>query len=64
MKKDLVNQIMNIRSNWTLQDFAEAYQDEWDTLPTNLEECQEKMESYIFHTYDTSYIQELIENEK
>ena len=54
---------MSIRNNWTVRDYDEAYSDQWDEVPTTVKECQEKMEEEIFHSYDTEYIKECIENE-
>jgi hypothetical protein len=62
-KVDLVNKLMSTRKDWTIQDFKDAYEDEWDEIPSTLKECHEKMEEYINNTYEYSYIQECIDNE-
>ena len=64
MKKlDLVAMLMNIRKDWTLVDYNEAYGDEWTKVPSNVKDCQEMMEEYISATYDIKYITECIQNE-
>jgi hypothetical protein len=63
MKNKLVSELMSIRKDWTIQDFKDAYEDEWDFIPNTLEECHKKMEEYVYHTYDSDYIQECIDNE-
>ena len=60
----LVNRLMQLRESWTLQDYKEAYEDQWDEIPNSLEECRHRMEEFITHTYDESYIKECIENEE
>lgn len=60
----LTQQLVDIRKNWTERDFKEAYSDEWDFMPDNLEEMFERMGDHIFHTYDIDYIKECIEEEK
>jgi len=60
----MIDQLLKIRKDWTIQDFKDAYADEWDEIPETLKECHERMEEYIHHTYDEDYIQECIENEK
>ena len=57
-------ELVELRKDWTLQDYVEAYEDEWvDEMPNNVEECRKKMLSYIENTYDEEYIEECIENE-
>ena len=63
-KGDLVNELCDIRRNWTHRDYVDAYDDEWEYVPLNTNECMVIMEEYIFHTYDADYIKEVIENEK
>ena len=60
---DLVSKLLEIRSNWTLEDYRESYADEWDEMPTTVKECKETMEEYIYHTYDLDYLKEVIETE-
>ncbi len=62
-RKKLIKQLMEIRSNWTLQDFIDAYEDEWDEIPKTIEECKTDMEDHISYTYDTSLIKECIHDE-
>ena len=61
---ELVNKLMQLRESWTIQDFKDAYEDQWDKIPNSLEECREKMEEFITLTYDESYIIECIESEE
>ena len=62
---ELVDKLMAIRKDWTIQDYKEAYDDgEWDVIPDTVPECLEKMEEHIYWRYDMDYIQECIENEK
>ena len=64
MRELLVAKLMQLRESWTLQDFKDAYEDQWDEVPNSLEECREIMENYISLTYDESYIKECIESEE
>ena len=57
---DLVSELMTIRKDWKIQDFKDAYEDEWDEFPDTIKECHDRMEEYIHHTYDTDYILSLI----
>ena len=61
---ELVEELCSIRNNWKREDFIESYEDEWDCIPEGLSECSQVMEEYIYNTYDTDYIKEVIENEK
>ena len=61
---ELVEELCLIRKNWKHEDFVESYEDEWDSIPEELSECSQVMEEYIYNTYDTDYIKEVIENEK
>jgi len=58
-----VSELMTIRKDWTIQDFKDAYSDEWEQIPNTLEECHGQMEEYVYHTYSTEYIQECIDDE-
>lgn len=60
-KKDLVSKLMEIRKDWQIEDFKEAYSDEWDSISSNLKTNFERMEFYIANSYDEDYIKELIE---
>ena len=60
---ELVKQLMTIRKDWTSGDFIEAYEDEWEEMPDNLHAKFDKMEEYIFHTYSSDFLKEVIENE-
>lgn len=64
MRELLVAKLMQLRESWTLQDFKDAYEDQWDEVPNSLEECREIMENYISLTYDENYIKECIESEE
>jgi len=61
---ELVEELCSIRKNWKREDFIESYEDEWVCIPERLSECSQVMEEYIYNTYDTDYIKEVIENEK
>ena len=66
MSKRLENieKLMVHRANsWNKQDYIDAYKDEWDEIPYSLQDCEEKMEEHINHTYDDELIQDCIENE-
>jgi len=56
--------LCDLRKNWTLQDFQDAYVDEWETMPTNLKDCHETMEEYIYYTYTDELIVDCITSEK
>ena len=60
---DLLMKLCSIRATWTKQDFIDAYEDEWDFVPEDLDQCHQMMEEYIYHTYDINYIKEVIDNE-
>ena len=60
---DLVEELCSIRKNWKHEDFVEAYGDEWIPVPSDLSDCRQMMEEYIYNSYDTDYIKEVIENE-
>ena len=62
-KLELAEKLVELRANWTIEDYKEAYVDEWESIPESLGECKEKMEEYIHHTYEESYIEECVENE-
>ena len=62
-QENLVEQLCSIRKNWKHQDFVDAYQDEWESIPKNISECHKMMEEYIHHTYDIDYIKEVINDE-
>ena len=57
---DLVEELCSIRSDWKREDFVNAYEDEWEEIPDDITECHEIMKEYIYKTYDTSLIEELI----
>ena len=61
--QDLIKQVMNVRRNWTIQDFNDSYSDEWDEVPTNIEECFEMMKDYL-ETYDEELLEEIISDEE
>lgn len=58
-----INKIIELRSDWTLEDYKEAYGDVWEEMPNTISECKEMMEEYIYHTYDDTFIDELLEYE-
>ena len=60
--ENTVSKLMSLRENWDLQDFKDAYEDEWDEMPDNVEECREMMEEYIEHTYDEEYFLSFLPN--
>ena len=55
--------IMKNRKSWKKQDFIDSYEDEWDEMPEALEDCFEKMNEYIYNTYDDGLLDEIIEDE-
>lgn len=55
--------IMKDRRNWKRQDFIDAYADEWDEMPEDIRDCFDKMDEYIFNTYDDGLLDEIIEDE-
>jgi hypothetical protein len=61
--KELVKQLVGLRVNWTFADYKEAYADVWGEMPKTLPECLEKMEEYIFNTYDKSLLEQCIHDE-
>jgi len=61
---DELNELMMLRSDWTLEDYEAAYGDEWDEIPKTVKECRDTMRDYIHHTYQKSYIRQCIKDEK
>lgn len=59
----LLNELLFHRKDWSLQDIKDAYEDEWDEVPDHLGLARNKMEEYIYHTYDPEYIKQLIQEE-
>ena len=60
-RADKIDIIMDSRSDWTLEDYKEAYADVWDEMPTTVVACNIAMGEYIYHTYDDSLIDEILE---
>jgi len=60
---DLIKVLLNLRKDWTITDYTEAYADVWTEIPTDVEKCHEAMDEYIRHTYEPALIVECIENE-
>ena len=44
---DLVKKLIELREDWELEDYKEAYSDQWDEMPLSIKECKEKMEEFI-----------------
>jgi hypothetical protein len=63
MKLNLVKMLMNLRKHWGIEDFKDAYSDEWIKIPTKLGDCFNMMEEYLTATYDISYLEEVIKDE-
>jgi hypothetical protein len=59
-RADKVDIIMESRSDWTMVDYKEAYADEWDEIPSTLEECRERMGEHIYHKYSDDLLDEII----
>jgi hypothetical protein len=62
-RQEKIDQLTDLRLDWTWEDYIESYNDEWDEMPTTLKECHEKMCEYIYNTYDDELIQDCIDNE-
>ena len=62
-KLDLVKTLISLRKHWDIQDFKDAYSDEWKNIPTKIGDCFEMMEEYLNATYDISYLEEVIKDE-
>ena len=62
-KSNLVQALMNLRKHWSIEDFKDAYADEWINIPTKVGDCFSSMEEYLTATYDISYLKEVIENQ-
>ena len=60
-RADKIDIIMDSRSDWTLEDYKEAYADVWNEMPTTVVACNIAMADYIYHTYDDSLIDEILE---
>lgn len=58
-----IDQLMSLRRRWKLEDYQEAYGDEWDEIPQTPEECWEEMQGYIAQTYDEDLILDCLEDE-
>ena len=56
-----IDRLIASRSDWTLEDYKEAYADVWDEMPTTVVACNIAMADYIYHTYDDSLIDEILE---
>jgi len=64
-KLALVEQLMEIREDWTVQDYLEAYEDEWEDIQDmSVDRLAERMEEDLTNKYETSYIAILIRDER
>lgn len=59
----LIENLMEIREDWTKEDFYEVYEDWNDIDELSLDQMTERMEETLTHTYTTSYIAEVIRDE-
>jgi hypothetical protein len=62
-RSQAIGVVMDIRKDWIIQDFTDAYADEWDEVPASIKECMEMMEEHIHHKYEDDYLKEVIDNE-
>ena len=60
----LIEVLMDLRKDWTIEDYTEAYADVWNKIPRTLKDCSIKMREYITLAYDTTHIKTCIENEQ
>lgn len=59
----IFDRLMSLRRRWILEDYQEAYDDEWDEIPADTDECWNQMQAHIAQTYDEDLIQECFQNE-
>ena len=61
-----IEALLALRKSWTIQDFEDAYSDDWDwkpNRPQTLNEWRQYMNDTIHNTYDEALIDELLDNE-
>jgi hypothetical protein len=60
----LVERLIKLRSNWSVADYHDAYGDELEDLPDDIQGCRDICRQYIYNSYDYGYLEEVIENEE
>jgi hypothetical protein len=59
-----IDKLVSHRSKtWKIQDYVDAYEDEWEEVPTSLDKCLAVMRDYIYHTYSDELIIDCINAE-
>ena len=61
-----IEALLALRKNWTIQDFEDAYSDDWDwkpNQPKTIYEWRQYMSDTIYHTYDEALIDECLDDE-
>lgn len=61
-----IEALLTLRKNWTIQDFDDAYSDDWDwkpNRPQTIYEWRQYMSDTLYHTYDEELIDECLDNE-
>jgi hypothetical protein len=60
----LVYRLCELRRGWTVADYHDAYGDELEDLPDDIQGCRDICRQYIYNNYDYDYLEEVIENEE
>ena len=61
-----IEALLALRKSWTIEDFEEAYSDDWDwkpNRPQTLNEWRQYQYDLLHNTYDEELIDECLENE-
>ena len=60
----LVSRLCRLRKDWAVADYHNAYGDELEDLPDDIQGCRDICRQYIYNSYDYGYLEEVIENEE
>ena len=61
-----IEALLALRKSWTIEDFEEAYSDDWDwkpNRPQTLDAWFQYMNDTIHNTYDEALIDDCLDNE-
>ena len=61
-----IEALLALRKNWTIQDFEDAYSDDWywkPNQPQTINEWRQYMSDTLYHSYDEALIDECLDNE-
>lgn len=66
-RTDKIDALLALRNQWTIEDFKEAYRDDFDWRyrpePTDIEKWRQYMNDTIHNQYDEELIDECLDNE-